>query len=118
MAVERRNPLPAGRYWVNIPPGDVLPFNVWKTAHRETVKVDTVSTGDDGWEFHIFRVLTPVIWGPWGFPNIAGDDVDGPEDTYTAPTIEQPEPAALMKQALWGVAGIVLAAVAINRILR
>lgn len=118
MAVERRDPLPPGRYWVDIPPKDVLAFNVWKNTHRDAVRVQRVSTGSNGWEWHLFEVLAPTPWGGWGFPNIAGADVEGPESVYQVPVVEQPDPEAIFTKALWAVGGIVLAAVALNRVLK
>lgn len=118
MAVERSNPLPVGRYWVDIPPSDTLSFNIWKQTHRDLVKVRAVSTGANGWEWHLFDVLSPVLWGPWGFPNIADEGVDGPEDVYKVPHVEQPDSVAMIERALWGAGAILLAAVALNRLLK
>lgn len=88
MAVERRNPLPKGSYWIDIPPEDQKAFDAW----RRNASVKTRATqrnSDDGWTWYRFDVTAPVAWGGWGFPTISDPNVDDERDVKQLPP---PEP--------------------------
>lgn len=79
MAIERRNPLPAGRYWVDVPASKLPAFQSWLTAHSgEVITRQTEESPETAW--YLFDVKAPVPWEGPGFPTIAGD-VQGKDDT-------------------------------------
>lgn len=101
MAIERRNPLPKGRYWVDIidRKGEVLAFEMWLMRNADKLKVinkedkgtTTFSSDYSGirYTFFLFDVLEPVEWPRnkgWGFPSIAQSEFQP-----TAPKIEKSE---------------------------
>lgn len=99
MAVERRNPLPVGWYWYELPTGREAEFHAW----REPVKTDAVvrktqvdeSTGSS---WFLFEVLRPVEWSLSGFPETATADTE-PSDVIpdTADIVEKAPKTRLEK---------------------
>jgi hypothetical protein len=93
MALERRNPLPEGRYWYDALGSRRELFQEWdETAPRDAVKV--ISTVDHPDEspprtWFLFEVTEPTNWPQTalGFPN-TGEGVDSEDDT-----IQRPDPA-------------------------
>lgn len=73
MAVERRNPLPAGVYSIDLPNKLVPGFTSWRRSHGPAVRV--VKTNDNGaFSWLLFTVSSPVPWADskvYGFPSIA-----------------------------------------------
>lgn len=100
-ALERRSPLPVGRYWVDVPRDRFEAFNRWLSMHATAVKVQATEARTDPMDepfgpgeippvtWFLFRVLQPVAWEGPGFPSIATDDVHSAEDTADRP---DPEP--------------------------
>ncbi len=69
-ALERRNPLPAGIYSVDLRNDQVDEFRRWQQG-RSSVKV--LKTNDDGqFSWMLFSVSSPTLWAQGiGFPEIA-----------------------------------------------
>lgn len=106
MAIERRNPLPPGRYWVDIfdtdEPfgGGPLGFNIWLMQNSSSVTLlkreqtsSRLATGVAGW-WYLFDVTRPVIWPRnkrFGLPTIVS-----PAATPTAQdTVQRPPPTTM-----------------------
>jgi len=113
--VERRQPLPPGRYWITVTNSDNAPdrvahFFAWTTSNAQTVIVDkqeplkggTTTDRPNGsrWVkpvdgvFVIFTVLLKTTWDArqFGFPNVAGEEIQHASDTVQRPpeqTVEQ-----------------------------
>lgn len=132
MAVERSNPLPPNaRYWASVSPADQPAFNAWLTRNRGAVKVLSTSQRD-GWDWLLFEVVAPLVWweGP-GFPEKADSTVKSERDVVQYPDVqstgelftelgEQIGAAAsgpTTKLAIGAIA-ILLAVVALNRVMR
>lgn len=75
MALERRNPLPAGIYWIDVANVKAKDLHRWRTANKATVRViKTREDQDLGFTWLLFEVSTPTPWADarvFGFPNIA-----------------------------------------------
>lgn len=99
MAIERSNPIPVGRYWVDATsPVAVQQFANWAQAHAASVKIEKVDDEDSPisvWStrktaFCIFRVTSPtlrwgILTGGLGLPNIAGSKVQRRTDIEPPP---------------------------------
>lgn len=91
MAIERRNPLPVGRYWFDVVERDWPKADAWTAANRANVKVERVdqtpkSSSSPATRWMLFRVTSPAPWDTrLGFPTIATADVKQPSDTATNP---------------------------------
>lgn len=91
MALERRNPLPAGRYWIDISK-EPVPLGTWQgflAAAKGFVHVD--STEDDpDFSWFLFTTSKPLVWPEGiGAPTIADKSVKSRSDTVDRP---DPEP--------------------------
>ena len=79
MALERRNPLPPGFYWIDVANSKAAGLHAWRTANKASVRV--LKTREDtlvGFTWLLFEVKAPVPWADatgYGFPNIAEDGV-------------------------------------------
>ena len=89
MPIERRNPLPPARYWVNVPPASVAGFDQWLTANEAAgaLSVDSTSSLSDGGNWVLFTVTSPVDWQGPGLPDIADPSVQSYADTITSPPV-------------------------------
>lgn len=102
MALERRRPLPAGRYWLDVFPKNALAWATWSSAMSKmgsaTVEVTEHYPSVDGapeHDFVIFSTSGPnVAWEAAGLPSptIAPATVTTSDDTATKPP---PEPGVL-----------------------
>jgi len=94
--VERRTPLPPGRYWVTVSSSPTAPDRVkhflqWTESNAQTVIVDKQEPMSGGaMLFAIFTVLQPTTWDgkQFGFPTVAGPEIQTSADTVQRP----PEP--------------------------
>lgn len=141
MAIERRDPLPKGRYWIFLLEGEDPQWQAWVRAHASTVRVrvterkerlesytpaifstrpDLSIIMEDGGTWVLFDVLAPTPWVGLGFPTI----VDNPEIASSSQVEQAPppepelKPGDVIRTAAFAVGAIVLAAVALNRVLR
>lgn len=113
--LERKNPLPVGRYWVDVPEDDLQAFQLWLSARPTQVHVngtaERTSNGGpfgifEGWGpktyWYDFQVISPVPWFGPGTPTIADASITSVDDTVQRPP---PEPGFL--DQLMGAAGSV-----------
>lgn len=128
--LERRNPLPAGRYWIDIFTSGQLAWQFWvmyayphlhieKTEHYE----GDFSLGYESRDWILFTTDAPLTWDlelskKIGWPNTAPKSIQTSDDT-----VNKPDPESLfgdgpgLKIAIAGV-GIVVAAVALGYVAR
>lgn len=93
-ALERRNPLPPGKYWVDVFTPQEAAFQDWLRKNKGSVSVITTETFapiDDypGRAWRLFTVQAPVAWEGPGFPTIAEPGVETSEDTAQRPDPEK-----------------------------
>jgi len=105
MAIERRDPLPPGRYWVFLYTSELERWQAWVTANTNRVKVraselQTTTPNNPMWgitptgtiikdpvgEAILFDVLQPVPWIGIGFPTIVKEQGSSPEAIMRAMT--------------------------------
>lgn len=96
MALERRRPLPAGRYWLDVWEDHRSAWEIWKTAmsHAGRAKVTHTESfdaigGNKAHDFVIFETDQETIGWPeeLGSPNVAGPEIQSSNDT-----LDRPEP--------------------------
>jgi len=104
--VERRQPLPPGRYWITVYsfPSDLErkeDFFKWKESNAQTVIVDheeALQRPRNGVSPGVFSIFTVLQATPWldakrfGFPNVAGPEIQTAKDTS-----ERPPPESVME---------------------
>ena len=117
MALERRNPVPAGRYWVDVfdqtsthpatkGQNTQTAFRDWLRRNAATVKIDSTQSFDTkpARDFYIFRVTAPTLWEGPGFPEVAPAAVQSSADTVQRPDPEK-DPLDQLGDALDDVGG-------------
>jgi hypothetical protein len=96
MALEKRDPLPVGRYWIDVTNEHETLFETW-TLHdgvyvlKSTPLEDSIATEAGTW--YLFETKVPTPWGmapTLGWPTIADASVQSKPDTADAPEVEQP----------------------------
>ena len=92
-ALERRNPLPPGRYWIDVFEQHSAAFAAWLGRQAGKVRVESTerfaaNAGGPAREFVLFQVLEGVPWEGPGLPTIADAGVRSSADT-----VERPPPA-------------------------
>jgi len=97
MAIERRNPLPLGRYWVDVFDPHIADFRVWLSNHEDSIKVEKQENylPRDTYPAHNWYLFTVTKETPWegpGLPTIAEQEIHASEDTAQKPP---PEPSGL-----------------------
>lgn len=99
MALERRNPLPPGRYWVDILTPKLTSFELMLEREKDNVVVETREYNPNSSNFNastttfLFRNARPFPWQQgWSLPNRAGTEVQTPADTLQRPA---PEPGPI-----------------------
>lgn len=109
---ERRNPLPPGRYWIAVVSrgnSELDHFRQWVQANPSRVKVEKsepLGGGTSNGAFFIFNVVAlPIRFDQkqFGFPNVAGPDVQRAADTVQRPPV--PTPASVATDALGDIFG-------------
>ena len=87
MTEERRNPLPVGRYWIDVSK-EPVPLGTWQgflAASSGFVHVETTEDDPD-FSFFIFTTSKELVWPEGiGFPSIAGPDIKSRADTVQRP---------------------------------
>lgn len=99
MAIERANPLPIGRYWVDVFEPDRAAFLNWIDANAGKLNILVKqyymqNAGGPARNWFLFDVLQPVDWEGPGFPTIATEEVHTSEDTAQKP----PPPPSLTEE--------------------
>jgi hypothetical protein len=115
MALERRNPLPVGRYWLDVWAKDAQAWADFVRANAAALKTERTehfeeNAGGPARDFVIFKTSAPVPWNAkFGFPTIAPSSVQGSGDTVDKlPPETGPELPTLL-----GGAGVVAGTLAI-----
>lgn len=123
MAIERRNPLPVGRYWVDIVEpktgGVLLKFDAWLARNSSKVKVVkreqkgttlwSLDTSGKRYDWVLFDVLSPVEWprtSGFGLPTIVQSPTapTAAPVTSSADTVQRP-PEPTISSVFEGFAG-------------
>lgn len=98
-AIERTNPLPVGKYWVDVFAPQEATFQSWLQKNKANIIVTSTESFDAVGDYpsrnwRLFEVNAPVMWEGPGFPTIAGPNVKSSSDTSDRPA---PEPDAIDK---------------------
>ena len=130
MAVERRDPLPPGRYWIYVLEDELEDWDEWARDHSGAVHVvaserqttlspytpAVMATRPDGsiimdaaGAWILFDVMAPTPWVGFGFPTIVTDPtITRSEQIVQAPA---PDPDDQLAKDVWDeVKGLVLLA--------
>lgn len=121
MAVERKDPVPPGRYWLFLLEGEEEKWQDWVHEHAASVRVvaterkeklaayrpaifatrpDLSIIMEEGGEWVLFDVLAPTPWVGLGFPTIVTDP-----NVRSSSNIEQappPAPDDQLAREVWG----------------
>jgi hypothetical protein len=119
------DPLPVGRYWIEMSRKDSISFAQWRVQAVELgliVEERVVHDEQDpnGFSLYVWRVLEPVHWYPklWTWPNVADAET---MDIWKAPDPRVPVRARrvarwkLAETVVIGVGTIVVAALLVQR---
>jgi hypothetical protein len=87
VSLERRSPLPVGRYWVDVPSSKSADFEGYLQANAARIHVEGTEAGEPLW--FLFSVSEPVPWFAvnFGYPTIAAADVKSKADTAERPDL-------------------------------
>lgn len=89
MALERRNPLPPGRYWLDVFGSNRARFAQW--VKTPSVHVDSTQSfeSDPPRNWYLFTVNAPteIDNKVFGYPTIAGVNVKSSDDTASKPDL-------------------------------
>lgn len=104
MTLERRNPLPVGRYWIDVVSTKSEEFTGYLVAMGDRVHVEVTEAGEP--LFYIFSVKTPIPWFPvnFGFPTVAPASIKSKADTVSRPDLPK-DGADQIDDAIKSVAG-------------
>jgi hypothetical protein len=106
MPLERRRPLPAGRYWLDVFDKDRRVWETWSTAMKAAGRLKITHTesfaeiGDSKeHDFVIFETDAETVFFPeqLGSPNIAGKEIQSSDDTLDRPD-PMPDPIDQISQ--------------------
>jgi hypothetical protein len=127
MTLASVDPLPVGRYWIEMSRTDSVLFAVWRVQAveggyiEEERIVDADPDDPDDFNLYVWRVLKPIHWyaDRWSWPNIA--DADN-MDIWRAP--DRKAPVRARRVARWklaetifvGIGTLVVATLIIDRI--
>lgn len=128
MALEKRSPLPIGRYWVDLfkfPDNDQWAiFDQWLRENRELVGVERaeIFDSDPPRQWVLFNVTGGAggqflpEWVGIGFPSIAEPEIKTSDDTVQKPDVSElpASPLENMGKVLLVGGGLLLAAVALT----
>lgn len=87
MALERRDPLPPGRYSFNVWHGDRAKWDAWTRANSNTVRTISIESGDAN-DWVMFDVIAPTKWVGLGYPDIVTQNVKSQADQIQAPSAD------------------------------
>src|SRR5262245_48211492 len=103
--LEKRNPLPPGRYWIDIVANGRQQWDFWAayaTGHlvieREEHYVGDAEAGYESRDWILFRTDEPLTWDlelrkKIGWPTIAGKEVQTSNDT-----VQKPKPEGILDE--------------------
>jgi hypothetical protein len=103
-ALQRANPLPPGRYWVDVFETDSPAFSSWLAVNRATVNVVSTehfdqNAGGPARDWVLFQITGPTPWNGPGFPTIADPSVTSSSDTAERPP-PAPDPTTSLADAM------------------
>lgn len=91
----RQNPLPVGRYWIDVFGDNRDKMFAWANANSAAIKTEDTESFDatsdfPARDFYIFSVLAPVPWDgvTFGYPTVADSSVKSSDDTVQKPAVE------------------------------
>src|SRR5512140_3760505 len=117
MTIERRNPLPVGKYWQDVTYDRLAGFDQWLRRAENRVRIDATeeregSDGSPSLTWYAFSVLEPVTWEGPGYPTIipSGSSVTSSRDVMQVPVVQSA--ADSLQQAAesgvkWGLAALI-----------
>lgn len=127
MGLERRNPLPTGRYWMHLHQEQGgRSFDAWRQRVGARL-INSAFDADTGWTWYLFQTTAPAEWNAaeWGWPNTAGPEVRTEADVVQRPppepgVLESLESAANKTQSrIWYAAAFAVVGVyAVNRLIK
>jgi hypothetical protein len=91
MAIERRNPLPVGKYWVDVFEPHIPDFRMWLDKHEDSIKIEKQENFPfaDGpyppHNWYLFSVLSETPWEGPGFPDIATEERESKDTADRGP---------------------------------
>lgn len=95
MAIERRRPLPAGRYWIDVFQPNRVAWEIWSTAMKNvgrltiehTESFEPTEGEESARDFLIFSTDAETVGWPnrLGSPTIAGKEIQSSADTVQRP---------------------------------
>jgi len=92
VAVERRNPIPPGRYWIDTFGPDILDFEAWamQSPQVEVEASEIFESETPKRQWVLFKVKSPAVFEArkYGFPTIADDNIRTSGDTVQRPDPE------------------------------
>lgn len=98
--IERKRPLPIGRYWVDVSARNRIAWDAWvkfngeaQRAHGEVAQHFEAADGAESRDFYIFNTTEPTVWpdAELGFaPNVAGPEIKSYEDVIQKPPPAEP----------------------------
>lgn len=92
MTLERRNPLPEGRYWQDFFGPKIEAATKYFQQHAGSSFVESTEGSDDeAGTWILFKVLEPIPWPAveFGFPTVAGPEIHHRGDTVQRPPREK-----------------------------
>jgi hypothetical protein len=116
MALERRTPIPVGRYWIDVIGENIPAFDAWARESPQVVIEASELFEDDEprREWVLFRTTAPAAFENrlFGFPTIADESVKTSGDTVQRPDPETTEDqiAKLASVAKFGIGAALLIA--------
>lgn len=105
-AIERRNPLPAGSYWVDVFAQDLPAFQSWLSANSGSVRVTSTEhfDSDPPRDWFAFTVTSPVQWNGPGLPTISQGETTSAETSQRPPP--PPDVTTQITESLQGASNI------------
>jgi hypothetical protein len=88
MTLESKNPLPIGRYWVDVPEVNLPDFQAWLADRPTQIHVESTDQALSDLTWYLFEVKSPVPWFGPGTPTIAESWVHSRADTVQRPPAE------------------------------
>jgi hypothetical protein len=102
----RQNPLPAGRYWIDVFDPNRGTMQLWVNTNAASLSVQDlesfpavvnggITDTDQNYparDFYIFTVTNPVPWNAvtFGYPTIAAANINSSDDTVQEPSVDSP----------------------------
>lgn len=91
MTLMRQNPIPVGRYWIDVFAKDMSRFQTWLGQNVSTVRTETTQhfDTDPPRDWFLLNVTAPTPALGWDFLTVAGPGVQTSDDTVQKPPPEK-----------------------------